>query len=190
MTYVSASGRAIQISLDQTLQTILDESLRLIKAQHGHLTLLEGQELVIKATSSQSKDRELGQKLDINNSVSGKSLSQMDAVLIPNVDKEPLYQRILSDEYMRSELVVPLIEDGRAIGVINIESSEITAFTEKDKELLKALAGRAAAAVNNARRTDELKILREIDKKILSSTVNLEDTLETILTESLRLFDA
>lgn len=177
-------------SLDQTLQTILDESLRLIKAQHGHLTLLEGQELVIKATSSQSKDRELGQKLDINNSVSGKSLSQMDAVLIPNVDKEPLYQRILSDEYMRSELVVPLIEDGRAIGVINIESSEINAFTEKDKELLKALAGRAAAAVNNARSTDELKILREIDKKILSSTVNLEQTLETILTESLRLIDA
>ncbi|MEM6835661.1 MAG: GAF domain-containing protein [Cyanobacteria bacterium P01_C01_bin.120] len=176
--------------LNHTLQTILNESLKLINAQYGHLTLVEGPDLVIRATNSHSKEREIGRKLRIENSVSGKAISQKRAVLISNVDEEPVYQRVLTDDYMRSEIVVPLIDDDRAIGVINIESPRLNAFTLREQELLEAIANHAVLAVKNARNHQELKILREIDCKILSSTFDLEQTLQIILNESLRLIDA
>ena len=187
---IDAAILSYTADLKQTLQTILNESLKLINAQHGELTLLEGQELVIKATSDQSKEKEVGKRLKIEKSVSGKAISQKKSILIPNVEEEPLYQRVLTDDHMRSEVVVPLIEHKRAIGVLNIESPILNAFTVHDQELLEAIADQAVIAVRNARSSQELRILREIDCKILSSTFDLEQTLQTILDESLKLIGA
>ena len=57
----------------------------------------------------------------------------------------------------RSELCVPMISRGRTIGVLNAESVEVGAFSEKDEKVLAILAGSAAMALENARLTNELK---------------------------------
>lgn len=66
-----------------------------------------------------------------------------------DVSKEPRYFEIT--EGIRSELCVPLISRGRVIGVINVESIKLDAYSEKDEELLTALASSAAIAFENAR---------------------------------------
>ena len=52
---------------------------------------------------------------------------------------------------MRSELVVPLLLKDRCIGVFDLESPELGAFTQRHAEILGILASQAAVAIENAR---------------------------------------
>ena len=51
----------------------------------------------------------------------------------------------------RSQLVVPILRGERVLGVIDVESSKINAFTEDDQRFLLGLADHAAVAAENAR---------------------------------------
>ena len=67
----------------------------------------------------------------------------------PDVTKDPYYQ--VSEESTRSELDIPLKIRGRLIGVFNFQHQEINAFTDSRIQLLEALAGHVATAIENAR---------------------------------------
>jgi len=64
----------------------------------------------------------------------------------------------------KSELAVPMISRGRTIGVLNAESVEIGAFSEKDENILAILAGSAAMAYENARLQKQLEDLSTTDE--------------------------
>jgi len=67
----------------------------------------------------------------------------------PNVLVDPYYQ--FGDERSRSELAIPLMVGGRLIGIFDVEHTEIDAFPPARIQLLEALAGHVATAVENAR---------------------------------------
>jgi sigma-B regulation protein RsbU (phosphoserine phosphatase) len=52
---------------------------------------------------------------------------------------------------VRSELVIPLLLKDRCIGVFDLESPELDAFSQKHVKLLTLLAAQAAVAIENAR---------------------------------------
>ena len=62
---------------------------------------------------------------------------------------------------MRSELAIPLLLKDRCIGVIDLESPELDAFTKRDVEILTLLAGQAAVAIENARLYKEVRANEE-----------------------------
>lgn len=66
-----------------------------------------------------------------------------------DVSTEPRYQHVLPGT--RSELCVPLIARGSVIGVLDIESSQPSAYSEEDESLLSALANSAGVSLENAR---------------------------------------
>ena len=177
-------------NLDKALETILEDGLKILNYNHGQLFILEGNELVVSATTTEPAEKELGQRLHVENSVSGLAVQRKDTVIIDDVDKEPRYQRMLEAEYMRSEIAVPLIQDDRVFGVLNIESPVLNAFSKHDTEMLETLAGQAAIAIKNDRSRKELLTLRKIDQAILNSAVDLKQILEIILDGSLDLFGA
>jgi len=51
----------------------------------------------------------------------------------------------------RSELALPLISRGEAIGALTIQSSQEAAFSEEDIAVLQIMAGQIANAIENAR---------------------------------------
>ncbi len=57
----------------------------------------------------------------------------------------------------RSELAAPLVSEGRTIGVINVESRRVGAFTEEDEALLMIVAQQLAQVIEVARLHDALK---------------------------------
>jgi len=68
---------------------------------------------------------------------------------------------------VRSELVIPLMAKDRCIGVFDLESPELDAFTKDHVEILTLLASQAAVAIENARlyqtiRANEVRLEREI----------------------------
>ncbi|MBN1304065.1 MAG: GAF domain-containing protein [Anaerolineales bacterium] len=111
-------------------------------------------------------------------------------VLANDVSKEPRY-RISSQtpEITRSELTVPLVFDDVVVGVLDLQSERLGAFSDDDRLAFEALADSIAAAIHNADlysseqwRRQVADSLREV-AVLLSENAGVEDVLEVILTE-------
>ena len=84
---------------------------------------------------------------------------------MPDVSDDPRYIKVVDDA--RSELVIPLLLKDRCIGVFDLESPELDAFTKSHVEILTLLASQAAVAIENARlyetiRANEVRLEKEI----------------------------
>ena len=115
-----------------------------------------------------------------------------ETLLSNDVRTEPRYIKAYLTR-TRSELDVPLKYHGRVIGVLDLQSEELNAFNQHDVMAMEALAGPVAAAIENARlfdvarqRVAELRAVREASLQ-LTSTLELEPVLETILEQALHL---
>ena len=83
----------------------------------------------------------------------GYAALHREPVLAPDVSKDPRYIKVVDD--VRSELVVPMLLKDRCIGVLDLESPELDAFSKRDVEILTLLASQAAVAIENARLYEE-----------------------------------
>jgi sigma-B regulation protein RsbU (phosphoserine phosphatase) len=72
-----------------------------------------------------------------------------EPVIVGDVSKDPRYLPCLED--VRSEVVVPLMLKERCIGVLDVASAELDAFSTQDVQILTPLANFAAVAIENAR---------------------------------------
>ena len=79
----------------------------------------------------------------------GYAALHREPVVVPDVSKDPRYIKVVED--VRSELAVPLLLKDRCIGVFDLESPELDAFSKRDVEILTLLASQAAVAIENAR---------------------------------------
>jgi len=61
----------------------------------------------------------------------------------------------------QSELATPIIIDDEAVGVLNVESTEVDTFTEQHRVFLELLAMHVASAIDRIRRFEELENLVE-----------------------------
>ena len=88
-----------------------------------------------------------------------------EPVLVSDVSQDPRYINLVDDA--RSELVIPMLIKDRCIGVFDLESPELDAFTKEHKELLTLLASQAAVAIENARLYEEVRRNEErIEKEL------------------------
>ena len=73
----------------------------------------------------------------------GLAASSQQTQLVPDVEKFPGH--IACDGASRSEIVVPIVVDGRAVGVIDVDCAVVDGFDEVDKQGLESLAQLLAA---------------------------------------------
>ena len=79
----------------------------------------------------------------------GYAALHREPVLVPDVSQDPRYIALVPD--VRSELAIPLLIKDRCIGVVDLESPQLDAFSKRDVEILTLLASQAAVAIENAR---------------------------------------
>lgn len=102
--------------------------------------------------------------------ITGIAAATGRAVRVPDVREDPRYINLIDS--VRSELVVPLIVKGQAIGVLDIQSTQVDYFTRDQQSVLTLMASRLATAIENARlfervrtQADTLLVLNEVGRE-------------------------
>jgi phosphoserine phosphatase RsbU/P len=84
----------------------------------------------------------------------GAAATSREPVLVPDVTADPRY--LMINPETRSELAIPMIHQGRVIGVLDLESPQLNYFTQDHVQTLSILASNLAVSVENARLYEEV----------------------------------
>jgi sigma-B regulation protein RsbU (phosphoserine phosphatase) len=154
------------LNLDELLTRIASLTRRLIDYRtFGILLLNRGtQELEPKLSVCYGCEVR-APRVKLGEGLVGYAAAHKEAVLVPDVAADPRYIKVVED--VRSELVIPLLLQDQCIGVFDLESPELNAFTKSHVEILTLLGSQAAVAIENARlyetiRANEVRLEKEV----------------------------
>lgn len=74
-------------------------------------------------------------RIPLGKGVCGTAAKTMETIVVPDVNAFPGH--IVCDAASQSEIVVPIIKDGKVIGVLDIDSPILNRFSEDDREGLE-----------------------------------------------------
>jgi PAS domain S-box-containing protein len=94
----------------------------------------------------------------------GRVLARRQPLVVTDVQAEPgwvLPERLPEAALIRGWIGAPLIVRDRAVGLLNVDSRQVGAYTAQDAEDVMAFAAQAAAAVSNAQLFAETQAARQ-----------------------------
>jgi phosphoserine phosphatase RsbU/P len=117
-------------------------------------------------------------RMPLGQGLTGTAAAERRVIRVGDTLNDPRFVRGESGVDARSELVVPLLLCDRLIGVLDLESTELNAFTEEHERMLTTLGSYIAVALENAglfeearknelRLQDDLNTAREIQLQLL-----------------------
>ncbi len=138
------------LDLDQLFARIAQLTKRVIDYRTFGIFLLDEErgELEMKLAVQYGEKVEVP-RIRLGEGLIGYAALHGEPVLVADVSQDPRYINLVPD--VRSELAIPLLLKDRCIGVVDLESPELDAFTKRDVEILTLLASQAAVAIENAR---------------------------------------
>ena len=177
------------LNVDELLKRIAELLSRLIDYQMFSIMLLDstGEKLQHRFSLRFQENIQLKHDVPLGKGVVGYAVQHQQAVLVPDVNKDPRYIRLNPET--RSELAVPLIYKDKVIGVLDLEHTKRGFFTDDHQRTVTTLAAQVAIAIENARLYEEiarqekrlerdLALARELQFRLLPQSlpklVNLE----------------
>jgi phosphoserine phosphatase RsbU/P len=109
-------------------------------------------------------------RIPMGQGIIGTAAATGRPVRVSDAHKDSRYLNALDS--VQSELAVPLLVQGRVMGVLDIESSQADYFTRDQQNILMMLATRIASAIENARLFERAK--RQADTLLLLNEVARE----------------
>jgi sigma-B regulation protein RsbU (phosphoserine phosphatase) len=154
------------LNLDELLTRIANLTRRVIDYRTFGILLVndDTNELEMKVAVRYG-DKISVPRVKLGHGLVGYAALHKQPVNVPDVSADPRYIKVVDDA--RSELVIPLMLKDRCIGVFDLESPELDAFSKSHVDILTLLASQAAVAIENARlyetiRSNEVRLEKEI----------------------------
>ena len=184
ITTSAASGTTMEESLASAVEglqvTLGGDRVAILLAD------AERNSLVVKAWVGYSEEA-TDLTIPFGSGVTGWVAAHRKPLRIDDVTQDVRY--IQASSNTRSELALPLIFRNDILGVLNVESEQVAAYTENDEEMLGTLAGSLAAIIANTRLVEQIRkqaererLLYEITSKIRRST-DMQTILSTTIDE-------
>ena len=196
--------------LKTVLNILIRSAQELCDASQGVIYLLDGE--MLRATAQSGVSPAFEAFINANPikpgraTFVGRTALTLEVVHIPDVLDDPEYYYLNAPKLgaFRSALGVPLLRDGRLVGVLAFSRPEPSAFAPREIGLVKTFADQAVIAIENARlfekveaRTQALSVAlqqqtatADVLKVISRSAFDIRSVLTTLISSAARLCEA
>ena len=173
------------IARELDIHNIIKRSVEAITETFGYtlvsLYLLERETLILQ---HQVGYDHVINEIPISKGILGRIVRTGESLLLEDVHSDPSFLGAVDG--IISEVAVPIYDEGRVIGALNIESRFGFRLTEADMRLMKAVSDHIGVAIGRARlyerilrHNERLSQLQQITLNILKER-NMDDLLQTI----------
>ncbi len=189
------------LALDPLLNQILLTAVGILNCEAGSLLLLDEatDELVFEVVVGPVANELKGKRMAPGAGLVGKTVETRSAIIANDARRTKEWYNADQQTGFTTQdlLVVPMQVKDRVIGVIEVvNKKDSLPFNEDDKDLLTALTGQAAIAIENARlytltdqaltaRVEELSVMQRIDRE-LNASLNVERAMRITLSWAMR----
>lgn len=144
------------LDLEELLRRAAEQTKRVIDYQILSIMLYDEEQKVFRHRLDVKRGQSVQGRLRATTSegIVGAAATLKEPVLVPDVTVDPRY--VMVNPETRSELAIPMMHQGKVIGVLDLESPIPNYFTEDHVQTLSILAANLAVSLENARLYEQL----------------------------------
>ena len=154
------------LELEPVLQTVLHAMRKLVDFKGGSIALVEGGHIRLVASDPPVSQEVLDLRLPLGSGLSGRIVESGEPIISADLRTDERVDQAVantgSNVTMRSYIGVPLVVLGEVIGLMQVDSAEVDAFTEDDLYVLEGLGSQVAGAIESARRYEAVLELERL----------------------------
>lgn len=147
---------AQQVTSRHDLDDVLAETFRCLRPLAsfggGSIQLLDDDGYIqLVASDPAPAARALARRVPLGGSIAGRVILTEQPIYLPDLDAAGPSPRLTALGGARSYLGVPLLAEGRAVGLLQVDAAEPDAWTADERRLFVLAAPVVSAAIQNAR---------------------------------------
>ncbi|SMC94280.1 Adenylate cyclase, class 3 [Desulfocicer vacuolatum DSM 3385] len=155
--------------IEQVLSFTMDMIRVALKVEAGSLLLIEDKQLKVKTAFNVTLKQTTDFTVQLGQGIAGYVASKGDCLIENDVQSSSMFFSAIDDSTgftTRSALCVPMISQGKVIGVIEVINKINGKFVADDQQLLQAIASSVSIAIENARLYKETLSIAEQERGI------------------------
>jgi serine phosphatase RsbU (regulator of sigma subunit)/anti-sigma regulatory factor (Ser/Thr protein kinase) len=156
------------MSLEDMLSELLERIRDTLGADTAAVLLLDEDRGMLVARAAKGIEEEVrqGVQVPLGRGFAGRVAAERRPIILEDVRQPQIVNPILERRGIRSLLGVPLLVEGRVIGVLHVGTLIPRTFNEDDVRLMQLAADRAALSIDNARLSEQ-RVLTELMQRTL-----------------------
>ncbi len=141
------------LRLDDLLRELIGRIRDALAADTVVILLLteDGTALAVRAAHGLEQEVAAGIRIPMGRGVAGRIAAQREPMIFEELSTAEISSPILREKGLRALLGVPLMVDGRVIGVVHVGALRPRKFSQDEIRLLRLVADRIAIAIDHAR---------------------------------------
>jgi anti-sigma regulatory factor (Ser/Thr protein kinase)/putative methionine-R-sulfoxide reductase with GAF domain len=159
------------LNLDDLLNELLVRTVDILDADTAAILLLEddGRTLAARAAKGLEEEVERGFTIEVGAGFAGRVADTEAPVIIQDLERSPIeiINPVFRERGVRSLLGVPMVVGRRLVGVMHVGTLSPRRFTDDDVHLLRAVADRAAMAIDHERLVLQYRIAEGLQRRLL-----------------------
>jgi signal transduction histidine kinase/putative methionine-R-sulfoxide reductase with GAF domain len=150
---VISEAALTHLDLNRLLENLLDGIRKVMRTDTAVALLLDerGEELIASWARGLEEEVEAGVRIPVGRGFAGRVAADRAPVFIPDATRAELVNPLLVKRGLKSLLGVPLLVEGRLLGVLHVGSVPPRVFSKDDERTLQLLADRVALAIEQSR---------------------------------------
>jgi transcriptional regulator with GAF, ATPase, and Fis domain len=135
--------------LPEVLQSISDRLAAQLKANVCNIYLLEGEELVLKATHGFDPEHVGKIRIKIGEGITGSVAQEMQPLNLANASRDPRFKVFpeLNEERYNAMLSFPITDRKAIYGVINLQTTSVHHFPEDEIHFVSTISNLVLSAI-------------------------------------------
>ena len=159
------------LDIDDLLGALLQRLSGILSADTAAFLLTEddGETLVPRAVLGLDEELGYGFRVPVGVGFAGRVAATRGPVAIEDLDRSPIEvtNPLLRERRVRSVLGVPMVVEGRLIGVLYVGTARPRLFSAADAYLMRLVADRAALSIERDRLGEQNRIARTLQRSVL-----------------------